>query len=83
MRFIGRVHSISPESARVTLTNIDTGEALETAIGSELLHETGIGIDDEFDIETSGFVTRLQPKDVAVEFITRMRRRFRDRWDFR
>ena len=87
--FIGRVESLSGDSANVLLVNNQTGERLESRCDAEVLQEKGIASGDEFRFEivrskgtTSTRLSRIPPKRVSKERVEQIRASFKDRWKF-
>ena len=87
--FIGRVESLSGDSANVLLINDRTSERLESQCDTEVLRENGIAAGDEFRCEvvrykgtTSTRLSRLPPKKLSKEQVARIGANFKDRWTF-
>jgi hypothetical protein len=87
--FIGRVESLSGDSANVLLVNDQTGERLESRCDAEVLQEKGIASGDEFRFEvvrskgtTATRLSRIPPKRVSKERVEQIRASFKDRWKF-
>jgi hypothetical protein len=87
--FIGRVESLTADSANVLLINDQTGEHLESRCDAEMLRENGIAAGDEFRCEvvrckgtTATRFSRLPPKTLSKERVEQIRASFKDRWTF-
>jgi hypothetical protein len=87
--FIGKVESLTGDSANVLLINDQTGERLESQCDAEVLRENRIAAGDKFRCEvvrskgtTTTRLSRLPPKKLSKERVEQIRFSFKDRWTF-